>query len=166
MEARDSSATASSRRGGSSDLPHRLRRRAFPCAQGCPSSPCVESIQYRERHAQGGKPFVPLSYPHLVLTSLARRRTARRSRRARRISIPNSKPPNLLAHFAPLSRSLAFSASLLSSAQFVKPELTPSPSSDKNYFVGECRDLLFGVSLTDYHATHPDLLVPLIVQHW
>ncbi|ORY90831.1 hypothetical protein BCR35DRAFT_107786 [Leucosporidium creatinivorum] len=35
----------------------------------------------------------------------------------------------------------------------------------KNYFVGECRDLLFGVSLTDYHATHPDLLVPLIVQH-
>ncbi|SCZ92567.1 BZ3500_MvSof-1268-A1-R1_Chr5-2g07985 [Microbotryum saponariae] len=33
-----------------------------------------------------------------------------------------------------------------------------------NYFVGECRSLLFGVSLTDYHSTNPTRLVPLIVQ--
>ncbi|GAA5896218.1 hypothetical protein JCM6882_008521 [Rhodosporidiobolus microsporus] len=33
-----------------------------------------------------------------------------------------------------------------------------------NAFVGECRTLLFGVSLQDYHAKHPALLVPLIVQ--
>lgn len=38
--------------------------------------------------------------------------------------------------------------------------------SDKNFFVGECRDLLFGVSLLDYNATHPELLVPHIVQLW
>ncbi|GAA5917452.1 hypothetical protein JCM8208_003971 [Rhodotorula glutinis] len=33
-----------------------------------------------------------------------------------------------------------------------------------NAFVGECKSLLFGVGLQDYHAKHPDLLVPLIVQ--
>ncbi|GAA5836424.1 hypothetical protein JCM11251_007076 [Rhodosporidiobolus azoricus] len=33
-----------------------------------------------------------------------------------------------------------------------------------NAFVGECRTLLFGVSLQDYAAKHPTLLVPLIVQ--
>ncbi|KAK4699008.1 hypothetical protein P7C70_g7258, partial [Phenoliferia sp. Uapishka_3] len=33
-----------------------------------------------------------------------------------------------------------------------------------NAFVGECRTLLFGVSLNDYLATHPDRPVPLIVQ--
>ncbi|BGP05626.1 hypothetical protein JCM10049v2_001432 [Rhodotorula toruloides] len=33
-----------------------------------------------------------------------------------------------------------------------------------NAFVGECRSLLFGVGLQDYHAKHPNMLVPLIVQ--
>ncbi|KAL8280542.1 hypothetical protein RQP46_007190 [Phenoliferia psychrophenolica] len=33
-----------------------------------------------------------------------------------------------------------------------------------NAFVGECRTLLFGVSLQDYLATHPERPVPLIVQ--
>ncbi|BGP18844.1 hypothetical protein JCM10213_003499 [Rhodosporidiobolus nylandii] len=33
-----------------------------------------------------------------------------------------------------------------------------------NAFVGECKSLLFGVGLQDYHAKHPTLLVPLIVQ--
>ncbi|GAA5826228.1 hypothetical protein JCM3770_006114 [Rhodotorula araucariae] len=33
-----------------------------------------------------------------------------------------------------------------------------------NAFVGECKSLLFGVGLQDYHAKHPHLLVPLIVQ--
>ncbi|KAI5475958.1 Rho GTPase activation protein domain containing protein [Pseudohyphozyma bogoriensis] len=34
----------------------------------------------------------------------------------------------------------------------------------QNAFVGECKNLLFGVSLTDYLTTHPNILVPLIVQ--
>ncbi|GAA5945255.1 uncharacterized protein JCM15063_003008 [Sporobolomyces koalae] len=33
-----------------------------------------------------------------------------------------------------------------------------------NAFIGECRSLLFGVSLQDYCANHPGLLVPTIVQ--
>ncbi|BGP22453.1 rho GTPase activation protein domain containing protein [Rhodotorula toruloides] len=33
-----------------------------------------------------------------------------------------------------------------------------------NAFVGECKSLLFGVGLQDYHAKHPNMLVPLIVQ--
>ncbi|GAA5979783.1 hypothetical protein JCM11641_002692 [Rhodosporidiobolus odoratus] len=33
-----------------------------------------------------------------------------------------------------------------------------------NAFVGECKSLLFGVGLQDYHAKHPSLLVPLVVQ--
>ncbi|GAA5879873.1 hypothetical protein JCM8547_006222 [Rhodosporidiobolus lusitaniae] len=33
-----------------------------------------------------------------------------------------------------------------------------------NAFVGECRYLIFGVGLQDYTASHPTLLVPLIVQ--
>ncbi|GAA5877419.1 hypothetical protein JCM1840_006095 [Sporobolomyces johnsonii] len=32
-----------------------------------------------------------------------------------------------------------------------------------NAFVGECKSLLFGVGLQDYHANHPNLLVPLVV---
>lgn len=36
--------------------------------------------------------------------------------------------------------------------------------ADVNAFVGECRNLLFGVSLTDYTAKHPRQLVPLVVQ--
>lgn len=39
-------------------------------------------------------------------------------------------------------------------------------STDVNAFVGECRSLLFGVGLQDYHAKHPNMLVPLIVQRW
>ncbi|KAK4046435.1 hypothetical protein OIO90_006567 [Microbotryomycetes sp. JL221] len=51
--------------------------------------------------------------------------------------------------------------------EFAKTLSAPSPEPRvyyRNYFVGECRDLLFGVSLMDYHATHPEMLVPLIVQ--
>ncbi|KAM0792938.1 hypothetical protein ACM66B_002697 [Microbotryomycetes sp. NB124-2] len=51
--------------------------------------------------------------------------------------------------------------------EFAKTLPAPSPEPRvyyKNYYVGECRDLLFGVSLMDYHATHPDMLVPLVVQ--
>ncbi|CEQ39215.1 SPOSA6832_00716, partial [Sporobolomyces salmonicolor] len=39
-------------------------------------------------------------------------------------------------------------------------------SSHVNAFVGECKSLLFGVGLQDYHANHPNLLVPLVVHRW
>ncbi|GAA5990566.1 hypothetical protein JCM10908_003133 [Rhodotorula pacifica] len=44
------------------------------------------------------------------------------------------------------------------------PTLLDPPVYYVNAFVGECKSLLFGVGLQDYHAKHPTVLVPLIVQ--
>lgn len=51
-------------------------------------------------------------------------------------------------------------------AQSLRPVPAEPAVFYQNYFVGECRDLLFGVSLSDYHAMHPDFLIPLIVTKW
>ncbi|KDE08751.1 hypothetical protein MVLG_01205 [Microbotryum lychnidis-dioicae p1A1 Lamole] len=49
-------------------------------------------------------------------------------------------------------------------AMMLRAPVPDPPVYYVNYFVGECRSLLFGVSLTDYHSTNPTRLVPLIVQ--
>ncbi|GAA6003386.1 hypothetical protein JCM10207_000309 [Rhodosporidiobolus poonsookiae] len=51
---------------------------------------------------------------------------------------------------------------------FMQEMQDPAPADPPVYyvnaFVGPCKSLLFGTSLQDYHAKHPSLLVPLIVQ--
>ncbi|SCV72588.1 BQ2448_4125 [Microbotryum intermedium] len=49
-------------------------------------------------------------------------------------------------------------------AMMLRAPVPEPPVYYVNYFVGECRSLLFGVSLTDYHSTNSTRLVPLIVQ--
>ncbi|GAA5867410.1 hypothetical protein JCM3774_002893 [Rhodotorula dairenensis] len=48
--------------------------------------------------------------------------------------------------------------------QVEQPAPADAPVYYVNAFVGECKSLLFGVGLQDYHAKHPNVLVPLIVQ--
>ncbi|GJN88220.1 hypothetical protein Rhopal_001185-T1 [Rhodotorula paludigena] len=71
-----------------------------------------------------------------------------------------------------VAEQISLGQALVAIAEHVKPEVEKVDVEQDaqdfflnvNAFVGECKSLLFGVGLQDYHAKHPDLLVPLIVE--
>ncbi|TKA53247.1 hypothetical protein B0A53_04103 [Rhodotorula sp. CCFEE 5036] len=68
-------------------------------------------------------------------------------------------------HTQPVVEQIDPAQDVYSFCQQVEQPATPDPPVYYvNAFVGECKSLLFGVGLQDYHAKHPNVLVPLIVQ--